>query len=148
MKKLKEYVHVIQIGCQIYEGPNIDKECPLNEEVKGVEEVKYGKFGCSVPFNEGNGEKFHVGLPGYYTRVNNRPPSREKWPSLEELLNKHHEESTQRSVDMKDWIKKLQENAKINARNQSVSLKNLETHIEQLTKKLYSRTTTKAPSSS
>ncbi|GKC15258.1 hypothetical protein Tco_1012040 [Tanacetum coccineum] len=34
MKKLKENVHAIQVGCQIYEGPHLDKECPLNEEVK------------------------------------------------------------------------------------------------------------------
>ncbi|GKF44930.1 hypothetical protein Tco_0131482 [Tanacetum coccineum] len=34
MKKLKENVHAIQVGCQICEGPHLDKECPLNEEVK------------------------------------------------------------------------------------------------------------------
>ncbi|GJW66115.1 hypothetical protein Tco_0117999 [Tanacetum coccineum] len=39
MKKLKENVHVIQVGCQIYEGAHLEKDCPLNEEVKGVEEV-------------------------------------------------------------------------------------------------------------
>ncbi|GJT66937.1 DNA-directed DNA polymerase [Tanacetum coccineum] len=40
MKKLKENVHAIQVGCQICEGPHLDKEYPLNKEVKGVEEVK------------------------------------------------------------------------------------------------------------
>ncbi|GKD21978.1 putative reverse transcriptase domain-containing protein [Tanacetum coccineum] len=45
MKKLKESVHAIQIGCQICEGPLLDKDCPLNEEVKQVEEVGYGEFG-------------------------------------------------------------------------------------------------------
>ncbi|GKF12683.1 hypothetical protein Tco_0050609 [Tanacetum coccineum] len=44
MKKLKENVHAIQVGCQICEGPHLDKECPLNEEVKQVKEVNYGKF--------------------------------------------------------------------------------------------------------
>ncbi|GJV83870.1 reverse transcriptase domain-containing protein [Tanacetum coccineum] len=39
---------------------------------------------------------------------------------------------------MEVWIKKLQENAKINARNQSAALKNLETQIEQLTKEIHS----------
>ncbi|GKG34326.1 hypothetical protein Tco_0437022 [Tanacetum coccineum] len=34
MKKLKENVHAIQVRCQICEGPHLDKECPLNEEVK------------------------------------------------------------------------------------------------------------------
>ncbi|GKB33182.1 hypothetical protein Tco_0872583 [Tanacetum coccineum] len=29
MKKLKVNVHAIQVGCQIYEGPYLDKECLL-----------------------------------------------------------------------------------------------------------------------
>ncbi|GJU93462.1 hypothetical protein Tco_1318218, partial [Tanacetum coccineum] len=64
MKKLKENVHAIQVGCQICEGPHPNKEFPLNEEVKGVEEVKYGKFGRLAPFNGSNGAKFCVGPPG------------------------------------------------------------------------------------
>ncbi|GKB86040.1 hypothetical protein Tco_0958312, partial [Tanacetum coccineum] len=146
MKKLKENVHAIQVGCQIYEGPHLDKECPLNEEVKQVEEVKYGKFRRPAPFNRSNGTKFYVGPPGYYTRTDNRPPYGEKRLSLEELMNKHQEESARKSAQMDEWIKKLQENAKINTRNQSASLKNLETQIEQLTKELQSRTTNGAPS--
>ncbi|GKB54970.1 hypothetical protein Tco_0905723 [Tanacetum coccineum] len=54
-----------------------------------VEEVKYGEFGRPAPFNESNGAKFRVDPPGYYTRTDNRPPYREKRPSLEELMNKH-----------------------------------------------------------
>ncbi|GJW38497.1 RNA-directed DNA polymerase, partial [Tanacetum coccineum] len=34
MKKLKENVHAIQVGCQIYGGSHLDKDCPLSEEVK------------------------------------------------------------------------------------------------------------------
>ncbi|GJU08133.1 putative reverse transcriptase domain-containing protein [Tanacetum coccineum] len=37
-------------------------ECPLTEEVKSIEEVKYGKFGRSSPFN--NGAKYYVGPLG------------------------------------------------------------------------------------
>ncbi|GKC93925.1 hypothetical protein Tco_1159367 [Tanacetum coccineum] len=40
MKKLKENVHAIQVGCQLCGGPHLNKECPLNEEVKSMEEVK------------------------------------------------------------------------------------------------------------
>nr|GEX18760.1 hypothetical protein [Tanacetum cinerariifolium] len=47
---------------------------------------------------------------------------------------------------MKEWIKKLQENAEINTRNQSASFKNLETQIEQLTKELYAKTANESPS--
>ncbi|GKD84529.1 reverse transcriptase domain-containing protein [Tanacetum coccineum] len=89
MKKLKENVHAIQVGCQIFKGPHLNKDCPLNEEVKQVEE--------------------------------------------------HQEESARRSTKMEVWIKKLQENAKINTRNQNALLKNLETQIKQLTEELHSR---------
>nr|GEW55729.1 zinc knuckle CX2CX4HX4C [Tanacetum cinerariifolium] len=109
MKNLKGYVYAIQVGCQICEGPHFDKECPLNEEVKHMEEAKYGEFGIPALFNESNGEKYCVGPPGYYTRTNNRPPYGEKRPSLEELMNKHLEESARRSMKMKECIKKLQE---------------------------------------
>nr|GEV55371.1 hypothetical protein [Tanacetum cinerariifolium] len=44
IEKLKENVHAIQVGCQTYEGDHLDKDCPLNEEVKGMEEVKYREF--------------------------------------------------------------------------------------------------------
>ncbi|GJU10105.1 hypothetical protein Tco_1132501 [Tanacetum coccineum] len=97
-------------------GPHLEKECPLNEEVKQVEEVKYGEFGRPAPFNGSNEAKF--------------------------------EESARRSAEMEEWIKKLQESAEINTRNQSASLKNLEAQIEQLTKELHSRTINEAPSSS
>nr|GFC02509.1 hypothetical protein [Tanacetum cinerariifolium] len=60
MKKLKENVHAFQVGCQICNGPHLDKECPLNEEVKQLEEVKHGEFRRSAPFNKSNGSKFCV----------------------------------------------------------------------------------------
>ncbi|GJY56113.1 reverse transcriptase domain-containing protein [Tanacetum coccineum] len=112
MKKLKENVYAIQVGCQLYDGPHLEKECPLNEDAKGVEEVKYGE------------------------------------PSLEELMNKHLVESTQRSFEMEEWIKKIQESTKINTRNQGASLQNLETQIEQLTKEVHAKAAIEIPTSS
>ncbi|GJW08677.1 putative reverse transcriptase domain-containing protein [Tanacetum coccineum] len=50
-------------------GAHLDKDCPLNEEVKSIEEAKY-----------------------------------EKRPSLEELMNKHLEESIRRRAEMEEWI--------------------------------------------
>ncbi|GJX33783.1 zinc knuckle CX2CX4HX4C containing protein [Tanacetum coccineum] len=38
VKKLKEIVYAIQDGCKICKGNHLDKECPLNEEVKQVGE--------------------------------------------------------------------------------------------------------------
>ncbi|GJY72134.1 hypothetical protein Tco_0475837 [Tanacetum coccineum] len=82
MKKLKESVHAIQVGCQICKGPHLDKDCPLNEEVKQVEE---------------------------YTKIDNRPLYAERRQSLEELLAKHQEESAPRSTKMEETfgLKKL-----------------------------------------
>ncbi|GJX80006.1 hypothetical protein Tco_0328155 [Tanacetum coccineum] len=71
-------------------------------EVKGVEEVKYGEFGRSFPNNGGNRARYRVGPPGYYTRMENRPPFGEKKLSLEELINKHIEESTQRRTETEE----------------------------------------------
>ncbi|GJU01192.1 hypothetical protein Tco_1111530 [Tanacetum coccineum] len=97
MKKLKENVHAIQVGCQNCGGAHLDKDCPLKEEVKSIKEAKYGEFGRPSRFN--NRAKYCVNPPGYYTRMDNHPPIREKRPSLEELMNKHLEESTQRRTD-------------------------------------------------
>ncbi|GKC47109.1 hypothetical protein Tco_1064831, partial [Tanacetum coccineum] len=105
MKNLKENVLAIQVGCQLWEGPHLDKECPLNEEVRSAEEVKYGEFGRPSPF--GNGAKYRMGPPRYYTRVDNRPPFGEKRPILEELMNKHLEEPTRRRDEMEEWVKKI-----------------------------------------
>ncbi|GKB99922.1 zinc knuckle CX2CX4HX4C containing protein [Tanacetum coccineum] len=102
MKKLKESVHAIQVGCQICEGPHLEKDCPLNEELKQVEEVRYGEFGRTTPFNGSNRGKFRVGPPGYYTKIDNRPSYGEKRQSLEELLAKHQEESARRSTEMEE----------------------------------------------
>ncbi|GKA56493.1 phospholipase-like protein [Tanacetum coccineum] len=121
MKKLKENVHAIQVGCQNCGGAHFDKDCLLNEEVKSIEEAKYGEFERSSPFS--NGAKYRIGPPRYYIRIDNRPSFGEKRPSLEELMNKHMEEST-------------------------ASLKNLDTQIEQLTKEFHAKVTNEINNSS
>nr|GEW94064.1 hypothetical protein [Tanacetum cinerariifolium] len=69
MKKLKDNMHAIQVGCDKCRGAYLNKECPLHEEVKSVEDVKYGEFGRPLPNNNKNGARYHVGLPGYHTRI-------------------------------------------------------------------------------
>nr|GEU58771.1 ribonuclease H-like domain-containing protein [Tanacetum cinerariifolium] len=59
-------------------GAHLNKDCLLNEEVKGVEEVKYGEFGRPFPNNNRNGGRYRVGPPGYYTRIDNQPTLRER----------------------------------------------------------------------
>ncbi|GKD31515.1 reverse transcriptase domain-containing protein [Tanacetum coccineum] len=126
MKKLKEKVHTIQVGCQTCGGAHLDKECPLNEEVKSVEEARL--------------DTTHALTIAHHLE--------KKRPSLEELMNKHLEESTRRRSEMEEWVKKLQENAEINTRNQIASLKNLENQIKQLTKEFHAKTTSEVNNSS
>ncbi|GJS92661.1 hypothetical protein Tco_0799629 [Tanacetum coccineum] len=73
----------------------LSRGLPVNEEVKSVKEAKYGEFRRS-------GAKYHVGPLGYFTRIDNRPSFEEKRPSLEELMNKHLEESTRRRAKMEE----------------------------------------------
>ncbi|GKE66007.1 putative reverse transcriptase domain-containing protein, partial [Tanacetum coccineum] len=58
-EELKENVHAIQVGGQTVGGTHLDKDCPLKEEVKSIEEAKYGEFGRPSPFS--NGAKYHLG---------------------------------------------------------------------------------------
>ncbi|GKA30510.1 hypothetical protein Tco_0716815 [Tanacetum coccineum] len=139
MKKLKENVHAIQVGCEICGRAHLNKECPLHEEVKSVEEVKYRELRRPFPNNNGNGARYRVGPPGYYTHMDNQPPFGEKKPSLEELMNKHIKESTRKRAKIEEWMKKLQDSMELNTRNQNASLKNLETQIEKLAKDYQAR---------
>ncbi|GJX31217.1 hypothetical protein Tco_0241072 [Tanacetum coccineum] len=110
MKKLKESVYAIRVGCQICEGPHLDKDCPLNEEVKQVEEVRYGEFRRTTPFNRINGGKFRLGPPGYYTKTDNRLPYGKRRQSLKELLAKHQEESARRSSEIEEYCNQVHNN--------------------------------------
>ncbi|GJY65720.1 hypothetical protein Tco_0467958 [Tanacetum coccineum] len=49
LKKLKENMHAIQVGCQTCGRAHLDKEYPLNEEDKSIEEVVYA--GKEAPLN-------------------------------------------------------------------------------------------------
>ncbi|GKC88842.1 hypothetical protein Tco_1149491 [Tanacetum coccineum] len=75
INKLKENVHAIQVGCQTCGGAHLDKECPLNEEVKILEEVKYGEYGRPFPNYSQNNERFNRRVAGYGSH--DRPSSEE-----------------------------------------------------------------------
>ncbi|GJY41980.1 phospholipase-like protein [Tanacetum coccineum] len=44
MKKLKENIHAIQVGCQNYRGAHLDKDCPLKEEKINGAELSFPEF--------------------------------------------------------------------------------------------------------
>nr|GFA01272.1 hypothetical protein [Tanacetum cinerariifolium] len=132
MKKLQENVHAIQVGYQICEGTHLDKECPLNEEVKQVDEVKYGEFGNPAPFNERSGAKFYVGPVGYYTRIDNQTPSGEMRPNLVETINKYMEGAAKRQAKQDEWLKTFCQNTKKGRTNHDKIIQKLKSQVKTL----------------
>ncbi|GJT02209.1 protein kinase-like domain, concanavalin A-like lectin/glucanase domain protein [Tanacetum coccineum] len=85
IKKLKENVHAIQVGCQTCEGAHLDKECLFNEEVKSIEEVKYREFCRPFPNNSRYDGRFNRGVSRYDSH--DQLSSGERRPSLIEIIN-------------------------------------------------------------
>ncbi|GJY50180.1 reverse transcriptase domain-containing protein [Tanacetum coccineum] len=121
MKKLKENVHATQVGCQTCGGANLDKECPLNKEVKNMEEVKYGEFGRPFPNNSRNDVRFNRGASGY-----DQPSSGERRPSLTEIINKYMEEAAKRHAKQDEWLKKFYQNTETNQEAHDKIIQDLE----------------------
>nr|GFC16557.1 hypothetical protein [Tanacetum cinerariifolium] len=89
MKKLKENVHAIQVGCQNCGGTHLDKDCPLNKEVKSVKEAKYDEF-----------KRFHLSVMELSASVNVIPKS------MFEHLKLAHLKKTDMLVEMADMMKR------------------------------------------
>ncbi|GJW00730.1 hypothetical protein Tco_1555981 [Tanacetum coccineum] len=122
MKKLKENVHAIQVGCQLYGGVHLDKECPLNKEVKSTEEVNYEESGKPFPNNNRNDNRFNKGVSGY-----DQPSSGERRPSLTEIINKYMEDAAKRHVEQDQWLKKFYQRKKTNREAHDKIIQGLET---------------------
>ncbi|GJS06072.1 zinc knuckle CX2CX4HX4C containing protein [Tanacetum coccineum] len=135
MKKLKENVYAIQVGCQTCEGAHLDKDCPLNEEVKGMEEVKYGEF--SRPFlNNRYDSRFKKG--GY-----NQPSSREKRPSLTEVINKYIEEASKRQAEQDERLKKFYQSIEASRETHDKITQGLEGKVKTLANEVEGRANNK-----
>ncbi|GJV68376.1 hypothetical protein Tco_1483885 [Tanacetum coccineum] len=83
-------------------GAHLDKECPLNKEVKSMDEVKYGEFGRPFPNNSRNDGIFNRGIARY-----DQPSSGERRPSLTEIINKYIEEAAKRHAEQEEWLKRF-----------------------------------------
>ncbi|GJW36878.1 hypothetical protein Tco_0059798 [Tanacetum coccineum] len=46
IKKVNKKVYAAQVGCEQYKGPHYNKDCPLKEEGKTLEEAYYTQFGA------------------------------------------------------------------------------------------------------
>ncbi|GJS94334.1 hypothetical protein Tco_0801302, partial [Tanacetum coccineum] len=116
--------------------PHLDKECPLNEEVKQVDEVKYSEFGHPTPFNGSIGAKFRVGPPGYYTCTDNQTSYREKKPNLVKMINNYMEEATKRQAEQDKWLKTFFQNTKNSRIDHGKIIQKLESQVKTLAAKV------------
>lgn len=46
MNKLTQHVHAIEVGCDRYKGPHLNRNCPKEDQM--TEEAKYGAFGIAI----------------------------------------------------------------------------------------------------
>ncbi|GJX48042.1 hypothetical protein Tco_0273232 [Tanacetum coccineum] len=99
-------------------GAYLDKDRPLNEEVKGMEEVKYGEFSRPFPNNKYDG-RFNKG--GY-----DQPLSGEKRPSLTEIISKNMEEASKIQAEQDKWLKKFYKSTKANRETHEKIIQGLE----------------------
>ncbi|GJU97038.1 hypothetical protein Tco_1326309 [Tanacetum coccineum] len=132
MKKLKENVHSIQVGCQICGGAHINKDCPLNKEVKSVEEVKYGEFSRPFPNNNRNDGRFNRG-------EYDQPSSGERRPSLTEIINKYMEEASKRHAEKEEWLKKFYQSTQISREAHDKIIQGFETKVKTLANEVEGR---------
>ena len=72
-----------------------------------------------------------------YTRIDKQLSYRK--PCLEEMVNKHIEESSRKNEKFQEWMNKMKEDTKRNLRNQNSTIKNLESQIGQLAKNVQAR---------
>ncbi|GKB40188.1 hypothetical protein Tco_0885130 [Tanacetum coccineum] len=113
----------IVIRCATYGGAHLNKECLLHGDIRSIEEVKYGEFGQSFQNNSENSTRYRVGPPGYYTRMDDRPLSSERKPSLIEMITKYIEESAKKEAEHDEWLRKFQENTKLNPKRRATGTK-------------------------
>ncbi|GJY48124.1 hypothetical protein Tco_0438080 [Tanacetum coccineum] len=132
MKKLKENIHAIQVGCKICEGAHLNKDCPLKEEVKSMEEVKYGEIVRPFPNNNINDSKFN--RRGY-----DQPSSGERRLSLSEVINKYMEESSKRHDEQDEWLKKFYQSTEASREAHDKIIQGLETKVKTLANEVKGR---------
>ncbi|GJX41300.1 hypothetical protein Tco_0256290 [Tanacetum coccineum] len=117
-KKLQGDHFSEMVGCQICEGPHLDKDCPLNEEVKQVEEVRYGELGRTTPFNRNNEGRL----------------------ILAETIKKYIEEASMRQVKQDEWLKTFCHNLKKSQNLHDEIIKGLRSRVTTLAKKAVTMT--------
>nr|GEW85698.1 hypothetical protein [Tanacetum cinerariifolium] len=125
MKKLKENVRAIQVGCQICGRAYL-------EEVNSVEEVKYGEF--SRPFPNKNKNDGRLNRGGY-----NQPSSGERRPTLTEIINKYIEKASKRHADQDERLKKFYQSTKTNREAHDRIIQGLETKVKTLANEVEGR---------
>nr|GEY53747.1 hypothetical protein [Tanacetum cinerariifolium] len=92
INKVNKKVYVGQVGCELCKGPHYNKDCPLKEEGKILEEAYYTQF--DIPFQQGG--QYKAAAPGFYQRNNRNPSYQERGQTMKEPISKFMAESAKR----------------------------------------------------
>nr|GFC64065.1 hypothetical protein [Tanacetum cinerariifolium] len=90
IRKLKESVHAIQVGCEMFGGTHLEQNCHLREEVKSIKVIGYGE------------EKSSIETAKYPMRPLGSHSPLDKRTSLEETIERYLEESSKRKDSFKE----------------------------------------------
>ncbi|GKF40017.1 hypothetical protein Tco_0120078 [Tanacetum coccineum] len=108
----------VLVGCQICEGPHLDKDYPLNEEVKQVKEVRYGEFGRATPFYKNNRGR----------------------QILADTIKKCIKEASMRHVKQDEWLKTFCHNLENIQNHHDEIIQGLKSRVTTLAKKAVTKT--------
>ncbi|GJU36716.1 hypothetical protein Tco_1185070 [Tanacetum coccineum] len=114
IKMVNEKVYDAQVGCEQCKGPYYNKDYPLKEEGKTLEEAYYTQFGA--PFQQGG--QYRAAAPGFHQRNNANPSYQEQRQSMEESTSKFMSESAKRHEKNSNLIKEIRASTDAAIRNQ------------------------------
>nr|GEU63242.1 DNA-directed DNA polymerase [Tanacetum cinerariifolium] len=142
IKKVNKKVYAAQVGCEQCKGPHYNKDFPLKEEGKTIQEAYYTQFGR--PFQGG---RYKAAAPGFYQRNNANLSYQERRQSMEETLSKFMSESAKRHEENSNMIKEIRALTDADVCNQGALIQTLEIQIRQISKVLQERGFGSLPSS-
>nr|GEV59395.1 hypothetical protein [Tanacetum cinerariifolium] len=131
IKKVNKKVYATQVGCEQCKGPDYNKDCPLKEEGKTLEEAYYTQFSGLF---QGGGYK--AAALGFFQRNDANPSYQARKQSMEDTLSKFMSESAKRYKENSNLIKEIRASTDAAIRNQGASIKTLEIQIGQVSKVL------------
>nr|GEZ12914.1 hypothetical protein [Tanacetum cinerariifolium] len=119
MRKLKESVHAIQVGCEMCGGRHLGKDCQYKVEIKSIKATGYGGTTNDI--------------------------ESAKHP-IEESVSKYLKESSKRHDAYEEWMQRFREIIGKSLKKHDSKIKNLEKKVDQLAQAVHASMTNESKS--